>query len=98
MAHCHISLHISIATYVLHYNSPTLDNTVCHKYKWQLGRKQNTKIPQPDPRWMQTFYVKGTNIITTRAISSGLNHQGIPISTKLTKDQDKLEFMPIPIK
>ena len=35
----------------------------------------------------------GTNIITRRAISRGLNHQGIPVSTKITEAQDKLGLM-----
>ena len=78
------------------YNSSTLENTGHHKYKPQLEKKYDTKIPQPDNKWMQTSYLEETNIRTTRAISRGLHHQGIPASTKLTKDQDKLELILIP--
>ena len=33
-----------------------------------------------------------------KAISRGLDHQGIPASIKLSKSQDKLELIPIPIR
>ena len=63
MAHCHISPCIRTAAQVFPYNSPTLDNTGPHKHKVQLGKTHDTKIPQPDPKWMQTSYMQVANTI-----------------------------------
>ena len=47
---------------------------------------------------MQTSYLERTNILTIGSISKGLHHKGMPASTKLIKNQDKLELMPIPVR
>ena len=47
---------------------------------------------------IQTSYLEVTNMIKKREKIMGLHHQGIPISTKLTKDENKLELAPIPIR
>ena len=90
VSHGHISPCVSIAAYIFPYNSPALKNAGNYKYKPQTGRKQDSKIPQPDLRWMQTFHLEATNITKTRAIYRGLHRQGIPLSTKLIKTQDNL--------
>ena len=47
---------------------------------------------------METSLIEVTNMKTTRAISRSLNHQGISAFIKLSKAQDKLKFMPKPIR
>ena len=79
----HVSPRVNTTAQVFTYISPALDNTGHHKHKLRPGRKQDAKIPRPDPKWILIFYLKETDTITARALNRGLHHQDIPASTKI---------------